>query len=164
MRADRRAKGAKAVFCVIVSALLFFAPPPVSADVDDSDVRKLKQEIQRLKAENEANRKKMEEFEHKLEQIQTKSEQKQRELEQAQTKTEEKQKELSAEVAKGPPASTIREALGSYWGDGRFMIGGYGFTQYDWDQNANANSFTAQFNPVFLFRLNDWILFESESK
>jgi hypothetical protein len=139
----------KAVFCVIVSALTLFRPPlGLCGGAEAPEVRKLKEEIERLKAENEANRRKMDEFEKKLEQLETKS--------------EEKQKEVTAEIAKGPPPSTIREALSSYWGDGRFMIGGYGFTQYDWDQNANTNSFVAQFNPVFLFRLNDWILFESE--
>ena len=144
-----RAKGVKAVFCVIVSALTLFGPPPgLSADPGSPEVRKLKEEIERLKSENEANRKKMEEFEKKLEQIESRS--------------EEKQKELAAEVSKGPSPSALREALGSYWGDGRFIITGYGFSQYDWDQNANTNTFTAQFNPVFLFRLNDWILFESE--
>jgi hypothetical protein len=149
MRAQMRAKGAKAVFFVIVSALMLFRPPSgLSADPDAAEVRKLKEEIERLKSENEANRRKMEEFEKKLEQIESKS--------------EEKQKELATEVAKGPSPSALREALGSYWGDGRFVITGYGFGEYDWDQNANTNTFTAQFNPVFLFRLNDWILWESE--
>lgn len=149
MRAAMRAKGVKAVCGIIVSALTLFGPPPsFSADPEGGEVRKLKEEIQRLKSENEANRKKMEEFEKKLEQIESRS--------------EEKQKEVAAEISKGPSPGAIRQALGSYWGDGRFIIGGYGFGQYDWDRNANTNSFTAQVNPVFLFRLNDWILFESE--
>jgi hypothetical protein len=149
MRAEIRAKGLKAVFCVIVSALTLFGPPPVlSAGPEAPDVRKLKEEIEHLKSENEANRKKMEDFEKKLEQIESRS--------------EEKQKELTAEISKGPSPGAIRQALGPYWGENRFMIAGYGFVQHSWNRNANTNSFEVGFNPVMLFRLNDWILFQSE--
>jgi hypothetical protein len=162
MRAER-SNPSKAICSLILGALVLFASPPVSpADSGESEVRKLKQEIERLKAENEANRMKMEEFEKKLEQLEVKSEEKQKQIDQLQTKTEEKQKEIAAEVSKGPSPEVLRRVLGSYWGDGRFMITGYGFGEYDWDQNSNSNTFTAGFNPVFLFRLNDWILFQSE--
>jgi hypothetical protein len=52
-----------------VSTLMFFAPPPsLSADPEAPETRKLKEEIARLRAENEANRRKMEEFDKKLDQ------------------------------------------------------------------------------------------------
>src|SRR5262245_35564085 len=149
MRAQVRVKGAKVPFLVIVSALILFRPPcGLSADPEDPEVRKLKEEIQRLKAENEANRRKMEEFEQKLEHIETKSEQKQKELEQLQVKTEEKQKELSAEIAKGPPLS----AFDRYLGTQTFTVTGAAGAQFIYDQqlapiddihNASQNSFFA---------------------
>jgi hypothetical protein len=166
MRAEMRANRAGVVFFLVVSALMLLAPPAgLSADPDDSDVRKLKEEIQRLKAENEANRKKMEEFEHKLEQIETKSEQKQKELEQLQTKTEEKQKELSAEIAKGPPASAFDRYLGTH----TFTVAGAAGGQFIFDQqpaaiddihNASQNSFFFDWEPLILYRPTDWILFQ----
>ena len=59
-----------------VSALMFFAPPPsLSADPETPEVRKLQEKIARLKAANDANRRKMEEFEKKLEQLASKREQ-----------------------------------------------------------------------------------------
>jgi hypothetical protein len=67
-----------AVFLLIVSALMFFAvsalmflapPPSLSADPETPEARRLKEEIARLKAENEANRRKMEEFDKKLDQL-----------------------------------------------------------------------------------------------
>jgi hypothetical protein len=145
---EMKTRGLRAAASALVAALILGGPPAVMADPDSSEVRKLKEEIQRLKEENEANRRKMDEFEKKLQAIEAKS--------------EEKTKQVEAEIAKGPSPGAIRQALGSYWGDGRFVITGYGYGEYDWDHNSNSNSFTAQFNPVFLFRLNDWILFESE--
>jgi septal ring factor EnvC (AmiA/AmiB activator) len=63
-----------------VSALMFFAPPPsLSADPETPQVRKLQETIARLKAANEANRRKMEEVEKKLEQLASKSEEGQKE-------------------------------------------------------------------------------------
>jgi hypothetical protein len=166
MRIQTKSEGTKAVVFVIVSALMLFRPPRgLSADPDESEVRALKEEIQRLKAENEANRRKMEEFEHKLEQIETKSEQKQKELEQLQTKTEEKQKELSAEITKGPPQSVFDRYLGSH----TFTITGAAGGQFIYDQqsapiddihNASQNSFFIDWEPMILYRPTDWILFQ----
>jgi hypothetical protein len=158
--------GAKSFLCVIVGALTLCRPPAaMSADPEDAEVRELKEEIQRLKAENEANQRKMEEFEQKLEKIEIRNEQKQKELEQLQKNAEEKQNQLSAEIAKGPPPSTFDRYFGSH----TFTVAGAAGGQFVYDQqsapiddvhNASQNSFFFDWEPLILYRPTDWIFFQ----
>ncbi len=135
------------VAAAVTAVLVFFAARPSWADPGSSnEMQQLRDEIQRLKAENERNQKHIEELEQKVEAVQKKGEEQQKQIESA---------------SSGAPG-VVRDVLDRYWGQNRFMIAGYGDLQYGWNQNENSNTFVAEFNPVFLFRLNDWILFQSE--
>jgi hypothetical protein len=144
-------RGSAAVVTVLTTAfaILFAAEPSwANSDSGSSEVRMLKEEIQRLKAETERSQKRIEELEHKVEAVQQKG--------------EEQQKQIESAVAGAPSAGVVRDTIDRYWGEKRFTITGYGFTNYEWNENENSNSFEAGFNPIFLYRLNDWILFQSE--
>jgi hypothetical protein len=144
-------RGYGVVVAVLFAILLTpLATRPSWADPGSTpdEVRALKEEIRRLKAETERSQKRIEELERKVDAVQQKG--------------AEQQKQIESAAAAPPSGGVVRDAIDRYWGDNRFVIAGYGFLQHSWDQNANTNSFLAQFNPVLLFRLNDWILFQSE--
>lgn len=144
-------RGSTAVVAAFVASLFVLAgTQPSWADPasSSSEMRQLKQEIERLKAENERNQKRIEELETKVEAVEQRG--------------EEQQKQIESAKAAAPSAGIVRDTIDRYWGQSRFLITGYGFLQHSWNENANANSFEARFNPIMLFRLNDWILFQSE--
>jgi hypothetical protein len=118
-----------------------------------SETKELREEIRRLKEENERNHQRMEELERKVEQLETKEEQKQKAIEGTVAKEVEKQ-----------TATAPRRYLERYWGTNRFVLTGWGGGTYEWDRNANTSTFTATFDPVFLFRVTDRVLFEAESE
>jgi hypothetical protein len=49
-----------------------------------------------------------------------------------------------------------------YLGEHRFVMVGSAAGSFVYDRNTNNNTFAVQFEPLFLYQLNDWIAFESE--
>jgi hypothetical protein len=80
--------------------------------------------------------------------------------------SDKKAKELEEKVAK-QASSWVDRYLKTQTGDTRYTLTGYAFGDYSWrskhgNQNERINTFGAGFNPIFLYRLNDWIFFEGE--
>lgn len=42
-----------------------------------------------------------------------------------------------------------------------FMVSGFGFAQYHWAGRGQENNFLAKFEPLFLYRISDRVLFEA---
>lgn len=124
---------------------------PASA-VAQQDIQALREEVRRMKAESEKQQQRMRALEEKLQRMEAQSAQ--------------KAKELEEKVAK-QASSWVDRHLRTQAGDSRFVVSGYGFGDYRWrskngNQNERINTFGAGFNPIFLYRLNDWIFFEGE--
>jgi len=68
-----------------------------------------------------------------------------------------------AQVANGQ-SDSIAQALADYWGESRFVIAGSGAASYDWAAHNELNSFTAEIEPLFLFRITDKALVEAEAE
>ncbi len=49
----------------------------------------------------------------------------------------------------------------SYFGESKFLVTGYGFATYSSKKDENS-TFNSGFNPIFLWRINDRLLFEGE--
>lgn len=112
----------------------------------DPSLREIKHELQRLREQREQDRQRIEELEEKLKGVERASEQK-----------EEEQKKASSTLDRIlPELRSLRP------GGDRFLLVGYGFGQYHWDRDSSSNSFSAGFNPIFLFRPTDWVLFDAE--
>lgn len=124
---------------------------PCAAADTGSEARELREEIQRLRDENERSRQRMEELERKVEQLEAKGDQKQKELEGEVAKQVEKQS-----------TSASRRYLEGYFGENRFVLTGWGAASYEWQRNANTNTFTATLAPILLYRMTDRFLFEAE--
>jgi hypothetical protein len=119
-----------------------------AADASDvpASLKEVKQELQRLREQRAQDRKKMEALEQKVES-----------MEKSAAANEAAQKEVKASVDRVlPDLRALRP------GSDRFVLAGYGFAGYQWSDQGDTNSFVGGFNPIFLFRPTDRVLFEAE--
>ena len=161
---------------VVVLAIATVAAAP-RAWADDSEAQALKQvqrELRQLRADRARDRKLIEKLEQKLEQVesqdsqvrttnqqlQTTTQQLQSSNQQLQTKTDEELKQIQAQVAEGPSQQQFAKALSGYWGTHQFTLNGGAAVDYIYDHKLNQNTFSLVFEPIMLYRLNDWLLFE----
>jgi len=144
----RRNKLYKFVFlpCVL---LLILSPGLLFGQ---EDIRALREEIRKMREESQKQNQKINALEQKLQRMETQSAQKDKELE---------------EKVTARASSWVDRFLKTQTGESRFVLSGYGFGGYVFrskhgNQNEKTNSFRAGFNPLILYRLNDWIYFEAE--
>jgi hypothetical protein len=142
-----------AVIAVLTAMTLTLLGPAVG---DCKSLDSLEREIRELRQQNERNQQQIKELERTVGELKSQPAQPAAATPagaapaEAQAKSEDLRPDL------------VRRALDRYLGEHRFMIAGYGFAQYHWDDNANHNTFSGGFNPIFLFRLNDRLLFSAE--
>lgn len=119
---------------------------PAAAQKTPTSLKDVRRELGQLREQREQDRQRIEELEKKL-----------KTMEEAAAAKEAEQKKVTSTLDRVlPELRSLRP------GGDRFLISGYGFGTYHWNDNANTNTFSAGFNPIFLFRPTDWILFESE--
>lgn len=142
-------KNAFSLFLLLLLFPLLFLPLPLMAQ---ENIQALREEIRRMKEDSEKQSQRMQALEEKLQKMEAQNTQKNKELE---------------EKVAAQASSWVDRYLKTQAGDNRFVLTGYGFGGYVFrdkhgNQNDRANSFQAGFNPIVLYRLNDWIFFESE--
>jgi hypothetical protein len=133
---------------VVVTLLIAsFLMLPATVPAAGRSLADVESEIQALREQNERNQQHIKDLEATVGQL----------------KTQQAEQPKAEQAGAGEPRpDLLRRALDTYYGEHRFLITGYGFAQYHWDDNANSNSFAGGFNPIFLFRLNDRLLFSGE--
>jgi type II secretory pathway pseudopilin PulG len=165
-------------FTVAILAIATVAAAPRAlADDAEAQAKALKQverELRQLRLDRARDRKLIEQLEKKLDQVQsednqvrttnqqlqTNTQQLQSSNQQLQTKTDEELKQIQAQVAAVPSESQLAKALGGYWGSHQFTIAGGASVDYIYDHKLGQNTFSLDFEPIMLFRLNDWLAFE----
>jgi len=126
------------------------SPTPAGAEPD------LHQELQTLKAQLERDRLQMEQDRQRIEQLE-------RQFESVEVKSEAKSKELEEKITKQALSQpSFGQYLDRFAGEHRLSIVGYGFGTFAWQERANTNTFMAGFEPIFLYRLSDRLLFEGD--
>lgn len=116
----------------------------------------LRQELEGLKAQLERDRRQMEQDRQRLEQLE-------RQVGSVEAKSEQKSKELEEKITKQTLSQpTFGQSLDRFAGEHRLSIVGYGFGSFEWQERANTNTFMAGFEPIFLYRLSDRLLFEGD--
>ena len=159
---------------LLFAALILVVPVSSwSADSDSaSNLREIKREIRELAADRERAQEKIERLEKRVEQLE--GENAQIKATNAQIKTEtvqttEQVKTLSQAVELGPSPDGMAKAFKGYLGSHTFTLTGSAGMDFIADQQNGAlaglphqtqNSFFFDWEPMMLYRPNDWMLFE----
>ena len=161
----------------LLAALILLMPiSSWSADSDGSSLREIKKEIKDLAADREQALQKIQRLEQRVEQLE--SENAQIKATNAQIKTEtvqttEQVKTLQQSVEEGPGPTGMAKAVQSYLGSHTFTLTGSAGMDFIADQQSGAlaglshqsqNSFFFDFEPMLLYRPNDWIPLRACSK
>ena len=160
-----------ALFC---AAFLIVAGPRRvrAADSSDaSDIRQIKQEIRRIKADEERERERqekvIEELERKVDQLQGQNQQLLKSNDQIQTTSQKLQtqtsqqiQQIQAQVDSGPSPTRFGQAFEDYLGQHQFILTGAVGGSFIYDRQTATNTFALDFEPLILYRVTDWLLFE----
>lgn len=68
--------------------------------------------------------------------------------------------ELQQQRSENIPASQFDAAFARYLGTHQFTLVGDAAVSFIYDRATSQNTFNLQFQPIFLYRLNDWLLFQ----
>lgn len=164
-----------ATLLIIAAVSLAPAHAALAADTSEaSNFEQLKHDIQSLKRDDQAQRNRLDteekvilQLEQKLQQLEVHNSDlnnKTQQLEISNTKLKSEtdlqlqtmQQNLSSSIA---PAR-FESAMDSFLGQHQFTIAGAAAGAFIYDKRTAQNTFTLAFEPLFLFKLNDWILFE----
>jgi hypothetical protein len=162
---------------MLAVALALLAAPRIVIAAEDGDNRDLvhfRQEIDSLKGSEAAERKRVEQDEKHIEELegQLKRLETQNQkigktantLEINDTKfrsdTDQQLQELQTQVAAKASQTDFQSEMSRYLGTHQFTLTGAAAGSFIYDKQTAQNTFSLEFEPIFLYRLNDWILFE----
>lgn len=168
-----------ALMLAILATATIAAAPRALADDAEAQAKALKEvqrELRQLRADRARDRKVIEKLEQELDQVrsqdneirttnqqlQTTTQKLQTSNQQLQTKTDDELKQIQDQVAEGPSERQIAKALGGYWGTHQFTLTGAAAGDFVYDRQNGQNTFALVFEPLMLYRLNDWLAFEGE--
>lgn len=178
-------KGAVGFLAMVASTVAVLAiatiaaAPRAWADDAEAQAQALKQvqrELRQLRADRARDRRLIEKLEQQLDQVQsedshirttnqqlqTSTQQLQNSNRQLRTRTDEQLKQLQDEVKAGPSPSQLSNALSGYWGTHQFTLTGAAAGDFVYDRQNGQNTFALTFEPLMLYRPNDWLMFEGE--
>ena len=171
----RERRGGSRVIAAVAMAMVavgIVAAAPATTLADDSaaqarELKQMRRALRRLEADRARENKLIEQLEQKIDHIEAQDNQlrttNQHLLstnQQLLGKTDEQLKQLQAQVEQGPSQGQLAKALGGYWGSTQFTLTGGAAADFIYDRQAGQNTFAVNFNPIMLYRLNDWLLFE----
>ena len=160
------------ILCLCILALGLTAS---AADITDSDLGAVQQQIDKIKHEESAERRRVDQDEQLMRQLE-------RELEQLQTQhtvltrqadaltvTSEKLKadtvqlqSTQKQLASGLNDEQFGSAMNRWLGSHQFTWNGAVAGDFIYDRGNNTNTFSLVFEPLVIYRLNDWISFVGE--
>jgi hypothetical protein len=147
-----------------------FAADRIGAD----DLTPVQRQLKALKADetNERSRlatdeKLIHDLEQRLDQMDARNQTLQKSAEQAtasshqlQTATTEQFQTLQQQLAGGFSPAQFDNAFARYMGTHQFTVAGDAAGAFIYDRQTAQNTFSLTFQPIILYRMNDWILFE----
>jgi hypothetical protein len=162
---------------MLAIALTLLAAPRFGIAAEERDARDLvqfRQEIDELKGSEAAARKRVDQdekhiqyLEDELKRLETQDQKLGKTtntLEINDTKfradTDQQLQNLQATVAAKSSQPDFQSEMGRYLGTHQFTLTGAAAGAFIYDKQTAQNTFSMRFEPLFLFRLNDWILFE----
>jgi hypothetical protein len=162
---------------MIAVALIFSMAPSIGVAGDGGGTRDLvqfRQEIETLKGSEAAERRRVEqderhiqELENELKRLETQNQKlgntaSTLEIDETKLKgeTDRRLQDLQNQVAAKTSQSDFQSEMNRYLGTHQFTLTGAAAGAFIYDKQTAQNTFSMRFEPLLLYRLNDWILFE----
>ena len=160
-------------------SLLLIALPGISRSEDGSgvdDLQSIRRQIHKIKSEESAQRQRVERDERLIRQLDQQLERlesqnvslanQSRTLQVTNDKlkadTAQQLQDIQGQLSKGPAAGQFGSWMNSYLGSHQFTWNGAVAGSFIYDRGNNVNTFALTFEPLLIYRLNDWISFEGE--
>jgi regulator of replication initiation timing len=134
------------VVLIILSPSIILAQTSLNTS---SQLQKLQQELENLRDENHRLNSELESLQNQFGTMQQTLDKKDESL------------EKTIQDVKNSTSENVNQALDNYWGEHRFLLSGFGMAQYHWADKGGENTFSAKFEPLFLFRVSDRLLFDA---
>jgi hypothetical protein len=144
-----------------------------AADVPQAeDLRAIKSELLELQQGRLRDREEIRDLKERVEQLEGENKQLKatsNQIQSEQTQTTEAVKQIQEQNKEGPSASQLSSAFSRYLGTSTFMVTGAAGLSYIYDQQPGSindipkqrqNTFLTLWEPLILYRPNDWILFQ----
>ena len=169
----------RGVSTLAIVIALFVAPRvAISGDGAPHDLVQFRQDIETLKRSEAAERwrvaqdeKHIQELENQLKRLEAQNQKignttNALEIDDSKFKSDTVQQldELHTQVAAKNSATNFEAELSRYYGTHQFTLTGAAAGTFIYDKQTAQNTFSLSFEPLFLYRLNDWILFEGTVK
>jgi hypothetical protein len=138
------------------------------------ELRAVRRELRRLEAERASDRKLIQQLEQKVDQMASQNAESRATntlVKNEQTKTGQEISQIRSQIAAGSSKQQFSDSISSYFGTHTLSINGGAAVQYVYDAQPGAiddlahqsqNTFLFNWEPLFLYRPTDWILFEGE--
>ena len=159
----RRFLRASSLVLPIVSIIVF---PRLAWSADGADaaaLREIKTEIRDLARDRERDLEKIKLLEKRLEQVESENSRLKAtdaRIETQTSATTQQLQSLKQVVDTAPTAPSFDSEFGKYLGSHQLTIAGAAAGSFIYDRQSAINTFALTFEPLFLYRLNDWLLFE----
>jgi hypothetical protein len=145
-------------------------------DLPTSDLKLIQKQINKIKSDEAAQRDRVNSDEHTIQQLEQQLKaitarddefaNKDQQLElsdtQLKTQTEQQIQEVKEQVDKGVSQSEFASDFGRYLGSHQFTWNGAVAGDFIYDRGNHTNTFALTVQPLVIYRLNDWISFETE--
>ena len=152
-----------AVFLMIGVFVLASSTFSWSSDSDPRTVDEMRNEIRQILRDRAADRHEIKVLRQRVEQLENESGQLKAnslKIEKNTSQTVEQLKTLSDAVEAAPPRTAFASAFSDYLGSHRLTIAGDAAGSFIYDRQTATNTFALEFEPLFLYRMSDWLLFE----
>jgi hypothetical protein len=158
----------------VMAMLVFFNVAMAQDGTEHEDLRQLRREIGKLKSDEASQLRRMQsdeivirKLENQLGIVESRDQKlsgaaQQLEVSNSKLKSEttERIQQLQDQVAAQDPTRDFSSAMSRYLGTHQFTLAGDAAGSFIYDRKTSHNTFSLTFQPIALYRLNDWILFE----
>jgi hypothetical protein len=165
---DQKKYRARRDLCKVVLSIavlvIGFPFPAFSSDSSDRlTLEEIRKDIRRVQAARASDREEIKLLRQRVEQLENENGELKSntvKIEKDTSQTIEQVKTLSETVDAAPSQTGFASAFGDYLGSHRLTIAGDAAGSFIYDRQSATNTFALLFEPLLLYRLNDWLMFE----
>lgn len=157
---------------LLISTLILGLPQQRirAEDATPAELRQIRNQIQAVKANEQRQRLRdeqlIEQLQQRLDRLENQNRQLQMSNQALQASSQKLQQaseqltRIQAQSATGSDSSEFAQDFHNYLGEHQFTLAGAAAGDFMYDRQSASNTFSLEFEPIILYRLNDWILFE----